>query len=139
MKNSQSGRTIASIRVAAWLAVGGAIVTSVLPGELRPQLTEIDYLEHFTAYFVIGGLSGIAYPRTRQLAASAIMLVLCSGALEIVQHWIPDRTVSIGDFAASVAGAGAGLILSCVAGRIATCTRTGSATVPSPNQPMKAL
>jgi VanZ family protein len=137
MKSSQPGK-IASVRVVVWLAVGSAIVTSVLPGDLRPQLTDIDYLEHFAAYFVIGGLFGIAYPRPRQLAAGAIMLVMCSGALEIVQHWIPDRTASIGDFAASAAGAGTGLILACITRRIATFIRTGSGSVPSPDEAMKA-
>ena len=105
---AQTGKSAvakAAIRLCAWLALLIIIVLSVVPGSMRPSVVASDYYEHFTAYFIAGGLLATGYSRLKQMLLSAIMLSLCGGTLEIIQLWIVDRTASAGEFAASACGA----------------------------------
>jgi VanZ family protein len=111
MRVTEVGKTTTSIRVVAWLAVLAIIVLSVVPGDMRPHVLTTDHYEHFAAYFITGSLLGIGYSRPKQVLSIAVMLLLCSGTLEIVQLWIPGRTASVGDFIASAIGGWAALIL----------------------------
>jgi peptidoglycan/LPS O-acetylase OafA/YrhL len=99
------------VRVVAWLAVLMIVMLSVVPGRMRPHAMASGHLEHFTAYFIAGSLLAIGYPRARQWVASAIILALCGGMLEIIQLWIPHRLSRMSDFLASVTGAWSGIIV----------------------------
>lgn len=92
------------------------IILSTVPGDLRPHVLANGRYEHFAAYFIAGALFGIGYPLPKHRRTAALMLALCSGMLEVVQLWIPDRTANVDDFVASTFGAWAALILISIPG-----------------------
>jgi VanZ family protein len=98
-------------RRAAGLTVLTIIVLSVMPGKMRPHILGNDYLEHFIAYFVAGGLMALGYLRPMQLLSSGILLAICAGSLEFIQLWIPGRTSSAGGFTSATVGAWIGLLV----------------------------
>ena len=98
-------------RMGAGLAMLTIVVLSTVPGKLRPHILGNDYLEHFTAYFITGGLWAIGCLRPMRLLSSGLLLAICAGSLEFVQLWIPGRNASAGDFAASAIGAWVGLLI----------------------------
>jgi VanZ family protein len=97
-------------RMAAWPAVVGIIILSVVPGSVRPHVLGNDRAEHFIAYLVAGSLFATAYVRPVQLLSSGVMLTMCAGALEFVQLLIPGRLASPRDFIASTIGAWIGFL-----------------------------
>lgn len=108
-------------RMAAWPAVAGIIVLSVVPGSVRPHVLGNDRLEHFVAYLVAGILFAIGYMRPRQLLSSGVMLTICAGALEFVQLLSPGRHASPRDFIASVIGAWIGFLAVAAIGQARGC------------------
>jgi VanZ family protein len=102
-------RIVKLTRTGAWLAVVTIIVLSVVPGDMRPEILRSDYVEHFTAYLIAGGLFAAGYQLS--LLSSGALLALSAGALELVQLWIPGRIASAGDFAAGAIGAWIGLLV----------------------------
>lgn len=96
-------------RIGAWLAVLTIIVLSVVPGGARPDILGNDYAEHFTAYFVAGGLFALGYQLS--ILSSGALLAISAGSLELVQLWIPGRIASAGDVAAGAIGAWLGLLV----------------------------
>jgi VanZ family protein len=98
-------------RIGAGLAVLTIIVLSVVPGNMRPDVLENDFYEHFAAYFITASLLAVGYPRPMQLLSSGVLLAICAGSLEFVQLWIPGRTASVRDFAAGAAGAWIALLI----------------------------
>jgi hypothetical protein len=107
-----SGSKISAFaRAGGWLAVLAIIILSTVPGYLRPHVLANGRYEHFSAYFIAGALFGIGYSLPKHRLTAALMLALCSGILEIVQLWIPDRTANVSDSVASTFGAWTALIL----------------------------
>lgn len=104
-------KSIAFIRTCAWPVMLTIIVLSVVPGSMRPHVMADDRYEHVVAYFIAGSLLAVRYSRPSQLILNGVVLVSCAAALEIVQLWIPDRTSSVYDFAASAFGACVALVL----------------------------
>jgi hypothetical protein len=102
-------------RKGAWLAVVAIVVLSVVPGKMRPDILGNDYAEHFTAYFVAGGLFAIGYQLS--MLSSGALLAMSAGSLEFVQLWIPGRFASARDFAAGAVGAWIGVLVIFVARR----------------------
>jgi VanZ family protein len=71
-----------------------------------------DKLAHFAAYAVFGVLAGHALPPRRGFALLAILLGVAYGASdEIHQHFVPGRTVELGDWFADSLGVIAGVSL----------------------------
>jgi len=70
-----------------------------------------NYYEHFTAYFLTGGLMAIGYSRALRQLVSSILLAACGGVLELVQLSIPGRTASVGDFGMDTLGAWLGIVI----------------------------
>jgi VanZ family protein len=99
------------VRTGAWLAALIITVISIVPGNMQPDVMPDELYEHFVAYFITGSFLAIGYSRPTQLVSSGILLVICAGALEIIQLWIPGRTSSAVDFVTSSFGAWMGLIL----------------------------
>jgi VanZ like family. len=102
-------RTIALIkqflRLAGWLALLAILLLSVVPGDLRPHMMPSKQMEHFTAYLIAALMLALVNPVWWRTIVIALSLMLYSGILETVQLWIPGRTSSVADFAASSLGA----------------------------------
>jgi hypothetical protein len=105
-----------AIRVAGWLAVLAIVVVSVVPGRLRPDILGEKHIEHLAAYLGAAILLAAGYPRRLQFILIGILLSVCSGVLEIVQLWVPGRSSSAADFAASSLGAWIGVAAICLFG-----------------------
>lgn len=104
-------------RMAAWPAVAGIIVLSVVPGSVRPHVLGNDRVEHFIAYLVAGSLFATGYVRPLQLVSSGVMLTICAGVLEFVQLLIPGRLASPRDFIASAIGVWIGFLAAVALGQ----------------------
>jgi VanZ family protein len=98
-------------RIGAWLAVICIFVLSVVPGKIRPDILGNKSVEHFCAYFLASSLFAVGYSRPSQRLSSSLLFAICAGLLEFVQSWIPGRTASASDFAASTLGAWIGLLI----------------------------
>jgi VanZ family protein len=98
-----------AIRAAGWLAVLAIVVVSLVPGQLRPDVLGEKHFEHLAAYLGAAILLAVGYPRRLQFILIGVSLSVCSGVLEIVQLWIPGRSSSAADFAASSLGAWIGV------------------------------
>jgi VanZ family protein len=105
-----------AIRLAGWFVVLAIVVISVVPGRLRPDLLGEKHVEHLAAYLGAAMLLAAGYPRRSQLLLIGVLLSACSAALEIAQLWIPGRTASTADFAASSLGAWVGVAMVCLFG-----------------------
>jgi len=108
------------LRPAFWAGVIGVSIVSVLPRDvLEPITFDIwDKLQHVIAYGVLSVLGGMAYPARKNLVAIFFGLVTLGGALELIQTHVPNRQASVGDAVANALGAGLGLILERLAGRV---------------------
>jgi hypothetical protein len=83
-------RIVILARIGVWPAVLGIIVLSVLPGNMRPDVLGNKAVEHFIAYFIANSLFAIRYLRPWQWLSSGVLLVLCAGGLEFIQHSTMD-------------------------------------------------
>jgi VanZ family protein len=104
-------KIVISARIGAWLAVIGIVVLSTVPGKIRPDVLGNKSVEHFCAYFVLGSLFSIGYPRPSLRLSIGLLFATCAGLLELVQISIPGRIASSGDFVASTLGAWIGLLV----------------------------
>lgn len=99
-----------ALRIAGWLCVGLLVWLSWIPAfmEVRTGIVT-GQIEHTLAYAGTGAILAFAYRATRRgLCAGA--LVALGGILEVGQLWVPGRTSQVIDFAASGAGAVAGVL-----------------------------
>jgi len=108
-------RIVILARMGVWLSVLGIIVLSVVPGNMRPDILGSKTVEHFVAYFIAGGLLAVGYLRPVQWLSGGALFVICAGALEFIQLWIPGRIASASDFASSTLGAWIGVLFIVVA------------------------
>jgi VanZ family protein len=104
-------RTFRILRVFAWLGAAAIVVLTLLPGAVRPPWHpfEITQFEHALAYFVSGAVFALAYQEYRSSALIGIGLTVLAAVLELAQIEIPDRHPRLIDWAASAAGAWAGV------------------------------
>ena len=105
-------------KLAFWCGVAAVCVGSLLPApaEQLPQIPVSDDLQHAAAYFALMAVSYSAYrtpPRERRIAAGLITL---GAALELAQHLLPQRELSVADAGANAAG----VALAVVAVRLAS-------------------
>lgn len=91
-----------------WLAL--IWLVSSLPGKSlpAPRLLSLDKLAHIGVYLVLGLLTNRAVIRvgwsSQNLGWIYLALLVSSGLDEWHQHLIPQRSVSVWDFAANAAG-----------------------------------
>jgi VanZ family protein len=87
-------------RAAAWLLALAIVLLSVVPPSIRPTVAPsyalAHVLEHLLAFLAIGLAFGVAYPRRGWTLTGA--LVAFTGAIEVVQLWVPGRHARISDF-----------------------------------------
>jgi|SRR4029077_8683192 VanZ family protein len=94
-----------------WACVALLAILSLTPRDYMVRTGASEQLEHFVAYLGTGAIASIGYGR--RVAAFLIAGPLCGYAalLEIGQIWVPGRHSRVIDFAASAAGAAAGVVL----------------------------
>jgi VanZ family protein len=97
-------------RAAGWLAVFIISVLSLVPGQGRPQSGLPGGFEHLSAYFIAALLLVVGYPDRNTWAKLALLLIVLSGALEILQLWVPGRRSELAGFLASSSGATLGTL-----------------------------
>lgn len=96
------------LRALAWLLLIAVMAATVGPIGVRPVSGIPVDLERFLAFFAIGGLFGLAYPRRTLLV---ILLVVLSAALfEMAQLLVPARHGELADFAIKAAGGALGTL-----------------------------
>ncbi|RCS24361.1 VanZ family protein [Phyllobacterium salinisoli] len=96
------------LRCVAWFVLVGILIITVGPITLRPVTGEPVVIERFLAFFIVGALFALAYPK-RWL--SVLMLVVGSAALfELLQRIAPGRHGEVSDFLFKAAGGLAGVI-----------------------------
>jgi len=91
----------------AWLAVGD----EAYQAQIQSLLMVGDKTAHLLAFFVTGVTAAVA---SRSPVVSALVLGGVAGGVEILQTLVPGRTASLLDFAASLAGVTAGVVLGAV-------------------------
>jgi VanZ family protein len=85
-----------SVAVVGWLTLTPKPVE--LPG------AGSDKLAHFGAFFVLALLADLAWPAQRIGWRAIVLLVLYGGAIEIAQHYVPNRSMSAADLVADASG-----------------------------------
>jgi VanZ family protein len=107
-------------RIAGLLAVGAIGFLSLVPGHARPDIAWPFSLEHALAYLTAAILLcfGFCRPTTSIGTADTARLLSVIGALsayggllELLQHFVPNRTPSLVDWSANTVGALLGAML----------------------------
>jgi hypothetical protein len=97
------------LRIFAWLLAAAVTVATLGPPSLRPDSGLSHDTEHALAFALIGLAFGAAYSRHRLLSAG--IAVVGTGAIEILQLWVPGRHARLEDFAVDALAACAGLAI----------------------------
>ena len=87
---------LSAIQLAAWFAVTGLIVLTVVPPVMRPESSFPSALEHVAAFFVAGVLNYLGYPR--RVMASLAIAIAFAGGIELLQIPLPGRHARFTDF-----------------------------------------
>ena len=108
----------------------------MLPPGLRPETGAPHGLEHFAIYWATGLAFGLGYERRRGLLA--ILLVVFSGAVELVQLFVPGRHSRLSDFIVDALATYAGLLTASAVERLRGRARSNKLSDPSvPNIPKR--
>ncbi len=91
----------------AWILLAVILVVTVGPINLRPTTPFGPNVERFAAFFVLGGVFSLTYPKS--LVYVAVPLVVSCGLFEYAQHFMPGRHPEFSNFLIKIAGAGVGL------------------------------
>jgi VanZ family protein len=83
-------------RIAAWSLAAAIVILSLVPRALRPETSAPHGLEHFIIFAAAGFAFGLGYERRHDLLA--ILLVIFSSSIEIVQLFVPGRHARLSDF-----------------------------------------
>ena len=90
-------------RTLAWIGVLAIIVLSAVPANDRPVSGFGHWLEHFTAFALVGMAFAIGY-RLSLIRLLALAVFFCGG-IELLQVPIPTRHARVSDFLVNSAGA----------------------------------
>ena len=97
-------------RIAAWSLAAAIVILSLVPRALRPETSAPHGLEHFIIFAAAGFAFGLGYERRHDLLA--ILLVIFSSSIEIVQLFVPGRHARLSDFIIDSVAACIGLVMS---------------------------
>jgi len=90
-----------------WLLL---VIMSLLPEQELPFGLS-DKAIHFASYAAMtAAIAGFCH-ETRGVMSLGALAILLGGMVELGQHFVPGRTMSLGDFVADAAGASCGTIL----------------------------
>ena len=84
------------IRLSAYLLAAAVSFATLSPPELRPHSNLGQNGEHAFAFILLGLAFALSYSRHRLLAAS--VTAAFTGALELLQLFVPGRHARLGDF-----------------------------------------
>jgi VanZ family protein len=102
-------------QIAGFLLALYIVFATLGPLSLRPE-SGYPQAERFAAYFVLGALWAVGYPRRRAWIAAVV--VAMSTALELGQFAVPGRDPGFPDVLAKALGGITGLVAVSVGGRI---------------------
>jgi VanZ family protein len=93
------------------MLVATIILLSIVPAQDRPKTGVPGHYEHLFAYFVTAFVLAIGYSDRAARVRLAVFMVVLSGALELLQLWIPGRHSELIGFLGSSSGAALGMIV----------------------------
>ena len=96
-------------QIVAWLLAGAVALAALGPVRYRPRLWITHYGEHALAFILVGLAFALAYPRQRLLVA--VILIVLTGLLELVQLLMPGRHARLNDWLVDVLAALIGVAL----------------------------
>jgi VanZ family protein len=100
---------ISLARIFCWLGLIAVIGLSISPPAFRPVSSVPHLFEHLLAFFLLGSVFALAYPRHR--VHLVLAAVPCLAGLELLQLLVAGRHARLSDFLVNLLGAYAGLVL----------------------------
>ncbi|MGC0053135.1 VanZ family protein [Brucella pituitosa] len=97
------------LRFAAWLVLAIILIVTISPIQFRPITGEPADVERFAAFFLVGFLFALAYPR--HWIAVLLLTVGCAGMFELLQRLAPGRHGEFADFIFKAVGAIGGVFI----------------------------
>ncbi|MFD1197054.1 VanZ family protein [Brucella gallinifaecis] len=97
------------LRLASWLVLALILIVTVSPIQFRPTTGEPVDIERFAAFFLVGFLFALAYPR--HWIAVLLLTIGCAGIFELLQRLAPGRHGEFADFIFKAVGAMAGVCI----------------------------
>lgn len=97
------------LRLAAWLVLAIILIVTISPIQFRPITGEPADVERFVAFFLVGFLFALAYPR--HWIAVLLLTVGCAGMFELLQRLAPGRHGEFADFLFKAVGAVSGVCI----------------------------
>jgi hypothetical protein len=94
-------------RVLAVACLAAVAFVTLSPIGMRPVVAGLQ-TEHLAAFFAIGAMFGVGFPR--HLIAAAIVVIAAAVGLEAMQNLVPGRHGRIVDMDVKIAGAVIGFI-----------------------------
>ena len=104
------------LKILAWLLLAGLAVVTIGPIGWRPITPLPTQLERALALMIIGLVFALAYPR--KLVLVAVLLITSTALFEALQVLEPSRHGRVVDVAVKLTGAGIGLFLGWLVGRM---------------------
>jgi VanZ family protein len=106
-KNTIAAPPLVLARIGGWSLVAAIVVLSLVPATLRPETGLPHNFEHLAIYWATGLAFALGYALTPLLAS---ILVIFSGAVEILQLFVPGRHARLTDFIVDALASLIGLI-----------------------------
>ena len=97
------------VRIFAWLCLLAILVATLSPIQFRPSLADSANMERFAAFFFVGLIFSLAYPR--QWLTVIVLTIGSAGLFEVLQRLIPGRHGELIDFLIKAAGGLTGVII----------------------------
>ncbi len=97
------------LRIFAWLLTAAVTFATLGPPSLRPHSSLGQDGEHALAFVLLGLAFGAAYTSHRLMMA--VIGVVLTGVIEILQFWAPGRHPRFEDFIVDASAACAGIAL----------------------------
>ncbi len=116
------------LKLSAWLLAAAVTFATLGPPRLRPHSNLGQDGEHALAFVLIGLAFGLAYPRRRLL--TAVVAVVLTGVLEVLQLWMPGRHARLEDFVVDAAAACVGFAIAAAIEWLMLQVRGSKASTP---------
>lgn len=97
------------LRIAAWLILLMVFFVTISPIEIRPSSGQPADIERFAAFFFIGFIFTLGYPRKWILIL--IFMTACAALFELLQNLAPSRHAELADFLVKTIGAASGVFI----------------------------
>ena len=105
----ESARTL---RIALAVYTAGIIVVSLIPGgQGLPLFPHADKVGHFLAYTGLGVLACLTFESRRARVLALVAAIALGASLEVAQHFVPRRSMSLADETVNALGVLTGALL----------------------------